>query len=98
VGGEAKRKRTPAVSQKGEAMLLEKAPLTLEELDGQFAAELPEREMMGLVTIVITNVLNDLSVNVEVRNNNVAIQVCAIVDVLNGILDLDRLTCVIEQR
>src|SRR5919197_1003779 len=80
------------------AMVLEKETLTLDDLEAQYAAELPEREMLGLITIIITNVLNNLSIDVDVKNNNVAVQVCAVVNVLNTILDGDRLTCVNQQR
>ena len=79
-------------------MVLEKEALSLDELEAQYAAELPEREMLGLITIIITNVLNNLEVDVEVKNVKVAVQVCAIVNVLNTILDGDRLTCFIEQK
>ncbi len=78
-------------------MLLEKKALSLEEIEAQSALDLPDREMM-LVTIVITNVLNDLSVEVDVRNNNVAVQVCAVVELLsNRLLTTDQLTCDIQQ-
>jgi hypothetical protein len=77
-------------------MQLEKKALNLEEIEAQAALELPDREMM-LVTVVITNVLNDLTVDVDVRNVNVAVQVCAAVDLINTILDGDRLTCIIQQ-
>jgi hypothetical protein len=39
----------------------------------------PDREML-LVNVVIANFLNDLSVDVDVRNVNVAVHVCAAVD------------------
>jgi hypothetical protein len=77
-------------------MLAEKRALSLEEIEAQTALELPDREMM-LVTVVINNVLNNLSDEVDVRNVNVAVQVCAVVNALNTILDGDRLTCTIEQ-
>ena len=77
-------------------MLLEKKALSLEDIEAQSALELPDREMM-LVTVVITNVLNNLSVDVDVRNNNVAVQVCAVVQALNTILVGDTLTCDIQQ-
>jgi hypothetical protein len=77
---------------------VEKQALPAEELEAQYALELPDREMLGLVTVIINNVLNGLSVNVEVKNNNVAIQVCAVVEVLNTILTPDNsLTCTIGQ-
>lgn len=66
-------------------MLLEKHTLSLEELEDQAALELPNRDMM-LVTVVITNVLNNLSIDVDVRNNKIAVQVCAIVALLGTIL------------
>jgi hypothetical protein len=77
-------------------MLLEKKALSLEEIEAQSALELPDREMM-LVTVVITNVLNNLSVDIDVRNNKIALQICAAVDLLNTILDGDQLTCEINQ-
>ena len=77
-------------------MLLEKRPVTSEELEAQAAFELPNRDMM-LVTVIINNVLNNLSIDVDVRNVKVAVQVCAVVNLLNTILDGDRLTCTIAQ-
>ena len=53
-------------------MLVEKQPLSLADIEAQTALELPEREMLALVTVVITNVLNHLSVTIDVKNNNVA--------------------------
>ena len=52
----------------------------------------------ALVTIVITDVLNDLSIDVDVKNNNVAVQVCAVVDVISSDLLGDQLTCEVLQR
>ena len=53
----------------------------------------------ALLKVVITNVLNNLSVDVNVQNNNVAVQVCAVVQALNTILlQGDSLTCTIQQR
>ena len=66
-------------------MLLEKRAITTDELEAQAALELPNRDMM-LVTVIITNVLNNLSIDVDVRNNKIAVQVCAIVNLLNTIL------------
>ena len=73
-----------------------KKVITLDQLNAQAALELPDREML-LVTVVINNVLNNLSIDVDVRNVNVAVQVCAVVNLLNTILDGDRLTCTITQ-
>ena len=66
-------------------MLLEKKALSLEEIEAQTALELPNREMMQIV-VVINNVLNNTEIEIDVRNNNIAIQVCAIVNVLNLIV------------
>jgi hypothetical protein len=51
---------------------------------------------MLLVTIVITNLLNNLSVDVDVRNNKIAAQVCAVVQVLNESIGTS-LTCEVQQ-
>jgi hypothetical protein len=77
-------------------MLLEKQHLGVEDLEAQAAFELPPRDMM-LVTIVITNVLNNLSIDVDVRNNRVAVQVCAIVNLINTIIAPNVLTCTVQQ-
>jgi hypothetical protein len=74
----------------------EKQALSVEDLEAQYALDLPDREMLGLITIVINNVLNGLSVDVQVKNNNVAVQVCAVIDVLNGAVGTN-LTCAIQQ-
>jgi hypothetical protein len=51
-----------------------KPMLTPSEIDSQFALELPERDMLSLVTIVA---LNGVVTTVNVINNDVAAQVCA---------------------
>jgi hypothetical protein len=81
-------------------MLLEKekTTLSLDDLEAQTAVELPEREMLGLVTIIITNVLNNNTVTIEVNNNKVAVQVCAIVNLLDAeLFDVNTLECQIQQ-
>jgi hypothetical protein len=75
-------------------MLLEKKPLSL---TNQTALELPRRNMLSLVNVTIFNVLNNLSVTVTVKNNNVAVQVCAAVEAINTILSGESLTCTIGQ-
>ena len=57
-------------------MLVEKKMLSDADLESQAALELPDREML-LVTIVITNLLNGLEIEVDVRNVRVAAEVCA---------------------
>jgi uncharacterized membrane protein len=75
-----------------------KKMLTTDQLDTQSVMELPNRDML-LITVVITNLLNNLSVDVDVRNINVAVQVCAVVEALNTeLLSTDSLTCTIQQR
>lgn len=78
-------------------MLAEKKMLDLDVIETQSAVELPDRTL-PLVTIVITNLLNNLSVEVDVRNNNVAVQVCAIVELIDtDLLGGNVLTCDIQQ-
>ena len=52
--------------------MLEKKVLSPEVLEGQTALELPDREMMALVTIVIGNVNVLREVEITVRNVDVA--------------------------
>jgi len=73
-----------------------KQVLTLAGIDSQTALELPRRDMLALITVVITNLLNNLSVTVPIRNNNVAVQVCAVVDALNSNIGTS-LTCSVGQ-
>jgi hypothetical protein len=51
----------------------------------------------ALVTIRITDVLNDLSIDVDVKNNNAAEQVCAVVEVISSDLLRRPLTRDIQQ-
>src|SRR5215210_648718 len=62
-------------------MLAEKQRLSVADIEAQSAFELPDREMM-LVTVVITNLLNNLDIEVNVNNNKIAVQVCAIVEAI----------------
>ncbi len=72
-------------------MLIEKKTLSFEELDAQMALELPNRQM-PLVTIVITNVLNNLTIDIDVSNIFVAAQICAAV-----LANTNNFTCEIQQ-
>ena len=76
---------------------MSKAMLTPEAIESQAILELPERKL-PLVTVVITNVLNNLSVDIDVKNNNVAVQICAAVNLINTILAPASLTCTIGQN
>jgi hypothetical protein len=78
--------------------MLQKQRLAIGEIESQVALELPKRDMLALVTIVITNLLNNLSIDVDVSKNNIAVQVCAVVQALNTILVGDTLRCEIEQN
>jgi len=59
---------------------------------------LPHAADAALITIVVTDVLNNLSVDVDVKNNNIAVQVCAVVEVLSTKFFDGNLTCEIQQR
>jgi hypothetical protein len=84
-------------TQRRSTYVAEKKRLSVADMEAQAAFELPDREMM-LVTVIITNLLNNLSIDVDVTNNNVAVQVCAVVSLLDTILlPPERLTCSIEQ-
>jgi hypothetical protein len=79
--------------------MLEKRAISLAELENQAAFELPTRDMMALINIIVFDVidggvLNNL--NIEVKNNNVAAQVCAVVNLLSSTSALD-LGCTVMQ-
>ncbi len=77
-------------------MSLTKTALTTADLESQAGFELPARETM-LVTIVITNLLNNLSIDIPIKNNNVAVQVCAVVTALSSLVSTP-LACEVEQK
>jgi hypothetical protein len=71
--------------------------MTMDRLDAETALELPNREML-LVTIVIGNLLSGNDVEVNVVNNKVAVQVCAIVELIDSdLLGGNTLDCDIRQ-
>ncbi|MBA3365744.1 MAG: hypothetical protein H0U03_08175 [Actinobacteria bacterium] len=79
--------------------MLEKRTLNTAELESQAAFELPDRDMMALINIIVFDVidggvLNNL--NIEVKNNNVAAQVCAVVNLLSATPQLE-LSCTVTQ-
>ena len=57
-------------------MLIEKRMLSDLDLESQVALELPDREMLQII-ITITNLLNNNTVTVTVRDVHVAAQICA---------------------
>ena len=77
--------------------MLEKKRLTPQAIESQTAVELPRRQMLALVNVVIKNVLNGLHIRVNVENNNVGVQVCAVVQLINTIIAPTRLTCQVRQ-
>ena len=71
--------------------------MTMDRLDAETALELPNREML-LVTIVIGNLLSGNDVEINVVNNKVAVQVCAIVELIDSdLLGGNTLDCDIRQ-
>ena len=61
--------------------MLERSPLTLEEIESQSVLELPERELPALVTVTCVAVCVG-SISVTVENVHVAAAVCAAVQAL----------------
>jgi hypothetical protein len=72
----------------------DKKTLSLADIDAQTAFELPSRETLQLVNIVVTNVLNNLTVSIPIQNNHVAVEVCAVLNVLNAHIGTN-LTCTV---
>jgi hypothetical protein len=80
--------------------MLEKRTIGVAELEAQGAFELPTRDMMALINVIVFDlidggVLNDLTI--EVKNNNVAAQICAVVNLLSSTAPLE-LSCEVMQR
>jgi hypothetical protein len=67
--------------------MVEKKMLSVEAIESQAVLELPERELM-LVTVVIGNLLSGNTVEIDVRNVQVAAQICAAV-LSSGVLTCD---------
>ena len=54
-------------------MVLDKQPLSVEQLESQIALELPDREMMALLTIII----GSIRIPITIRDVDVALGICA---------------------
>ena len=52
--------------------------------------------MLGPITVVITNLLNNNTATVDVKNNKVAVQVCAVVTAISSLVSTP-LSCTISQ-
>ena len=69
----------------------QKQLLTQADLDAQMGLELPNRDLM-LVTVVITNLLNNNTIEIDVRNVKVAAQICAAILAVQT-----NVTCEVQQ-
>ena len=79
--------------------MLDKRTLSTVDLDSQAAFELPDRDMMALVNIIIFDVIDGGVLNnltIEVKNNNVAVQVCAVVNLIAASSDYG-FSCQVDQ-
>jgi hypothetical protein len=79
--------------------MLDKRVLSTAELERQAAFELPDRDMMALINIIIFDVIDGGVLNnltIEVKNNNVAAQICAVVNLLSATAPLE-LSCEVMQ-
>ena len=72
-------------------MSTNKQILSQADLDSQMALELPNRDLM-LVTVVIGNLLSGNTIEIDVRNIDIAAQICAAVLTNNT-----NVTCDIQQ-
>jgi hypothetical protein len=79
--------------------MLQKRVLSTTELERQAGFVLPDRDMMALINIIVFDVIDGGVLNnltIEVKNNNVAVQVCAIVNALSSLPSLE-LSCSVVQ-
>jgi hypothetical protein len=82
-------------------MLLEKRTLTIDELDREAGFELPDRDMMALLNIIVFDVIDGGVLNnltIEVKNNNVGVQVCAVVNALSAVPAVDVACSVVQNQ
>ena len=80
-------------------LLQEKRQLTVAELEREAAFELPDRDMMALINIIVFDVIDGGVLNnltIEVKNNNVAVQICAVVNALSSLPSVE-LACTVGQ-
>ena len=75
---------------------MSKKMLSLEDIEGQTALELPSRETT-LVFVVIGPIASGNTIRIPVQNNQVALQVCAAVQALSVLVG-QSLTCAVEKR
>jgi len=75
--------------------VLEKRSVSIEELDAMAAVELPDREMLSLITVNINNLLSNLSVKITFKNIHIAATICGIVSVENLFVGT-RMNCTIS--
>jgi hypothetical protein len=88
------RKLRPKIPSGEFPMLVAKKNLTAEDMQSQTAIQLPPRQMLALVNVIVNNVANNLRISIPIQNNHVGVQVCAVVSALNSILVApDQLTC-----
>jgi hypothetical protein len=79
--------------------MLDKRVLSTAELERQAAFELPDRDMMALINVIIFDVIDGGVLNnltIEVKNNNVAAQICAVVNLLSSTPPIE-LSCTVMQ-
>jgi hypothetical protein len=69
---------------------------SLEELDAQTVDELHDRETLVLVVIRNLSILSNNRLRIVVKNNDVAVQVCALVNAIDA-LTANVLACRITQ-
>jgi hypothetical protein len=79
--------------------VLEKEPLSLEQLEDQTAFELPDRET-ALIFVIIKDVLSGNKIRVDVDDVNVGVQICAVINLLTDMDESDGidLKCQVVQR
>src|ERR1700747_1797406 len=76
-GGALHSAPAPVHQRQGDAMTaLEKRSVSMEELDAMTAVELPDREMLSLITVNINNLLSNLSVKITFKNIHIAATIC----------------------
>ena len=78
-------------------MVLEKRQLNLTDIEAQMALELPDRETPATVVFSCVAVCIG-NITIKNINANIGAQVCALVNVINLLLNVQALSCTINQQ
>jgi hypothetical protein len=78
-------------------MLLEKKPLSFEDIEAQTALELPERETPVLVLLTCLICIGNVSIPIRIQDVNVAAELCTELNALQ-VFGANAFSCEVRQQ